>query len=125
MSEPPLAVFLAPLFLAFEVGQLIAAEKLLGVKQIEAGTNPRDSGPGEGMSALWVAGIVTQGAWMLWLLAAQPTRIHAGCLLLISLFGFSLRSNCSLRWILVILTVEGALRMGLMVSMLGAAWRAL
>lgn len=125
MSEPPLAVFIAPLFLAFEVVQLVVAEKLLGVKQFHTGVDPRTVGPGEGLSAVWSASILTEGLWLLWLLADNATRTHAACLLLVSLFGFSLRSNCTLRWVLVILTIEGALRMGLMVSMLGSAWRSL
>ncbi len=125
MAQPPLAVFIAPLFLVFEVVQLVVAEKLLGVKQIQQGVDPRRSGPGETLSAAWSACIFAEAAWLLWLLSDHGTRIHAACLLLISLFGFSLRSNCTLRWVLVILTIEGALRMGMMVSMLGSAWRSL
>ena len=125
MSEPPAPVFLAPFFLLFEVVQLVYAERFLGVKQIQANIDPRQTGPGESVSALWVLGIVSEAAWLLWLLSESGTRIHAACLLLVSLCGFALRGNCRLKWVLVILTVEGALRMGLMVSMLGAAWRAL
>ena len=125
MTEPPLAAFIAPVFFAFEIIQLVAAEKLLGVKQIQAGGDPRQSGPSELGSALWSGMILSEAAWLLWLLADDATRIHAACILLVSLVGFSLRSNCTLRWVLVILTIEGALRMGLMVSMLGSAWRAL
>lgn len=125
MTEPPLAAFLAPVFLAFEVIQLVAAEKLLGVKQIQTGHDPRRRGPGELGAGLWAGMILAEAAWLLWLLADDATRIHSACLLLVSLLGFSLRSNCTLRWVLVILTIEGALRMGLMVSMLGSAWRAL
>lgn len=125
MTEPPLAVFLAPVFLGFEIAQLLAAEKLLGVKQIATGEDPRKQGPGELVSALWSFMIFAQMAWQFLLLIDGATRIHAACLLLITLVGFTLRSNCTLRWVLVILTVEGALRMGLMVSMLGSAWRAL
>jgi hypothetical protein len=125
MSEPPLAVFLAPVFLAFEVGQLVAAEKLLGVRQIESGTDPRRNGPGEAVAAVWAGFILVETAWLLWLLVHTESRVHAACLLLVTLVGFTLRSNCSLRWVLIILTVEGALRMGLIVSLLGSAWQAL
>ena len=125
MKETPLSVFIAPLFIAFEVIQLVAAETLLGIRQIEAGVDPRGAGPREMASACWVGMILAQGVWLLWLLAAAPTRVHAACVLLVTLLGFTLRSNCTLRWVLVVLTIEGALRMGLMVSMLGSAWRAL
>lgn len=125
MTEPPLSVFIAPLFLVFEVVQLVAAEKLLGIRQIEAGADPRGRGPGELVSATWAGAILAEGAWLLLLLGDDDTRIHAACILLITLVGFTLRSNCTLRWVLVILTIEGALRMGLLVSMFGSAWRAL
>lgn len=125
MTEPPLSVFIAPLFIAFEITQLVAAEKLLGIRQIEAGVDPRRSGPGELASALWAGAMLAEGAWLLWLLGHETLRVHALCVLLVTLLGFTLRSNCTLRWVLVILTIEGALRMGLMVSMLGSAWRAL
>lgn len=125
MSDLPLAVFLAPFFLVFEIVQLVYAERFLGVKQIQVGADPRHLGPPEPISALWVLCILSESAWLLWLLSEDATRIHSACLLLVSLCGFALRGSCALKWVLVILTVEGALRMGLMVSMLGSAWRAL
>jgi hypothetical protein len=125
MTEPQLSVFIAPVFFLFEIIQLVAAEKLLGIRQIETGVDPRSKGPGELASAIWTGAMLTEGAWLLWLLGEANTRVYALCLLLVTLLGFTLRSNCTLRWVLVILTIEGALRMGLMVSMLGSAWRAL
>jgi hypothetical protein len=125
MPALPIAVFLAPFFLVFEIAQLVYAERFLGIKQIQSGADPRHNGPPEPVAALWVLFILSESAWLLWLLSEEPTRIHAACLLLVSLCGFALRGNCALKWVLVILTVEGALRMGLMVSMLGSAWRAL
>ncbi len=125
MPDLPIAVFLAPLFMLFEIAQLVAAERLLGVKQIEAGVDPRSDRPGEAAAALWCAGIVAEAAWLLWLLGENATRLHAAGALLVWLVGFSLRGNTTLRWVLVILTIEGALRLGLMVSMFGSAWRAL
>ncbi len=125
MQNPPAAAFLAPAFVVFEIAQLVYAERFLGVKQIQSGGDPRELGPPEPVALLWVVMICAQNAWLLWLLSEGPTRIHAACLLLVSLCGFALRGGCALRWVLVILTVEGALRLGLMVSMFGAAWRAL
>ena len=125
MAEPSLSVFIAPLFFAFEIAQLVAAEKLLGLKQIDANVDPRGKGPGELTSALWSGAMLAEGAWWLSLLGDDGTRVYGLCLLLVTLLGFTLRSNCTLRWVLVILTFEGAFRMGLMVSMLGSAWRSL
>lgn len=125
MSAPSTLVFLAPVFIAFEVVQLVAAEKLLGVKKIRAGIDPRQTAPGEIASALWAFAILAQGLWTLALLSNSATRVHAACILLVWLTGFTLRGNCTLRWVLVILTVEGALRLGLMTAMFGSAWRAL
>jgi len=125
MSATSTLVFLAPVFIAFEVVQLVAAEKLLGVKKIRAGVDPRQSAPSETVSALWAFGILAQGLWTLTLLSNSTTIIPATCILLVWLTGFALRSNCNLRWILVILTIEGALRLGLMTAMFGSAWRAL
>jgi hypothetical protein len=125
MDSVPPSVFLAPLFLGFEVLQLVAAEKILGIKQIQSGRVPREETPGERVAAAWCLGILAEAAWALMLLTNDITRVHAGCVLLVSLFGFSLRNSCRLKWVLVILTIEGACRIGLMVSMLGSAWRAL
>ena len=123
MDPVPTSVFLAPVFLVFEGLQLVAAEKLLGIKQIESGLVERDKVPGDNVAAWWSLGIISEAAWCLWLLCNDVTRVHAGCILLISLFGFSTRNSCKLKWVLVVMTIEGACRMGFMVSMLGSAWR--
>jgi hypothetical protein len=62
---------------------------------------------------------------MLALLLPPFGRAYAGCLVAISLLGFSLRRNCSIKWVLVILTFEGALRIGLLGSLCIMAWRKL
>ena len=51
------------------------------------------------------------------------TRIHGLVLLIVSVIGFSVRRGCGLSWLLVVLTLEGAVRIGLLVSLLGQAWR--
>ena len=38
---------LAPLFLVFEVWQLVMSERYLGIKQIARGGNPREMGPAD------------------------------------------------------------------------------
>jgi hypothetical protein len=123
MDGLPLGATLVPVFLVFEVLQLVYAERYLGLKQIQSGIDPRQLGPGEGIAALWSFGILAELIWLVLMLQDDASRVHAACLLLVTLCGFCARSNCGLRWVLVVLTVEGALRMGLMVSLLGMAWR--
>ena len=123
--EIPLLLYLAPLFLAFEVWQLVIAERYVGVKQIARDLDPRDLGPGEGVAFLWIMGIIASYVWMLLMLVPRFGRIQIFCMLVVSLAGLSLRRNLRLKWILVVLTLEGALRIGMILSMLGLAWRRL
>ncbi len=121
----PALLYLAPLFLLFEVWQLVIAERHLGIKQIESGADPRERGPGEFLSFLWGSGIVLYWVWMILMLIPKEGRIQVVCMLIVSLSGYSLRRNAGLKWILVILTVEGAVRIGMIISLLAAAWRSL
>ena len=121
----PALLYLAPLFLLFEVWQLVIAERHLGIKQIESGADPRERGPGEVLSFLWGSGIVLYWVWMILMLIPKEGRIQVVCMLITSLSGYSLRRNSGLKWILVILTVEGAVRIGMIVSLLASAWRSL
>ena len=121
----PLLLYLAPLMLAFEVWQLVIAERYVGVKSIARDLDPRDLGPGELVSFLWTMGIVFSYLWTLLMLVPRFGRVQIICMLLVSVTGLSLRRNLGLRWLLVILTLEGALRIGMILSMLGLAWRQL
>lgn len=121
----PALLYLAPLCLLFEVGQLVVAERHLGIKQIESGVDPRERGPGEALSFFWGAGILLYWVWMILMLIPKDGRLQVVCMLIVSLAGYSLRRNSALRWILVILTIEGAVRIGMIISLLAGAWRAL
>jgi hypothetical protein len=121
----PILLYLAPLCLMFEAWQLMIAERHLGIKQIEQGVDPRDRGPGEFLSFCWGSAIVSYWVWMIVMLIPGFGRAQVICMLVVSLAGYSLRRNSSLKWILVILTLEGAIRIGMIVSMFGTAWRAL
>lgn len=116
-------VLLTPVFMAFEVAQLVVAERYLGIKQIERNADPRLLGPREPVAFLWLAGLVLYGLWMLLLLAVPVARMQAVCLLAITLTGYALRRNTTLAWTLVILTFEGALRLGMLLSLLVFLWR--
>ena len=118
-------LLLVPLFLLFEVWQLVICERYLGLKQIARGSDPRTLGPGEVTAFCWSMLLVAYWVWMLLLLVVPEARVHGASLLLVSLIGYSLRRGITLRWILVVLTFEGAIRLGLLFSLAVATWQGL
>lgn len=118
-------LLLAPLFLIFELGQLVICERYVGIKQIERRGDPRSAGPGEAISFFWTAILITYWLWMLLLLFERSSRVHGLCLLAISVAGYLIRRACGLKWVLVVLTFEGAVRIGLLFSLCVYAWRRL
>jgi hypothetical protein len=113
----------APLFLLFEVSQLVLSERYLGIKQIARGVDPRTLGPGETAAFFWSMTIVGYWLWMFARFMIPFARVHTLALLGIAFFGFLLRRGCGLKWVLVILTFEGAVRIGLLFSLTVMAWR--
>lgn len=116
---------LAPLFLVFEVWQLVLCERYLGIKQIERGADPRQLGLREFTAFVWSVLLIGYWFWMGLLLVTSAGRIHGIGLLLVSMIGFSLRRGVRFKWLLVILTFEGAIRIGLLLSVCSQAWRRL
>ena len=123
--SPPLLAFLAPLFALFEMWQLVIAERYLGLKQIQAGIDPRTLGPREPVAATWTLCLFAYWAWLALMLIPRFGRAQIACMVIVSLLGYSLRRNISLKWILVTLTVEGAVRIGMLVSYCALIWRRL
>ncbi len=118
-------LLVAPLFLAFEVWQLVVSERYLGIRQIARNGDPRTLGLREYIAFCWSAVLVMYWLWMIGLLFTPFSRMHGLCLLPVSAIGFSFRRNTGIKWVLVILTFEGAVRVGLLVSLIGLAWRRL
>ena len=116
-------LLLAPLFLVFEFWQLVLSERYLGIKQIARGADPRNLGLGEVTAFFWSVLLIGYWIWMLLLLAIPFGRVHGLGLLVVSTLGYSLRRGAALKWILVILTFEGAIRLGLLFSLCAMAWR--
>lgn len=116
---------LAPVFLVLEVWQLVLCERYLGVKQLAAGHDPRSLPMSERLAFRWAAMLFAYWIWMGLLLGGPLGRIQALCLFLVSLGGFALRRHAPLRWVLVILTFEGAVRIGMLVSLGGVFLRRL
>lgn len=123
MDFVPTAVFAAPLFLLFELAQLVMSERYVGVKQIKRGTDPRQDGPPNRLAGWWVFFLVVYWMWMGSMLYFRFSRVHMIVIIAVSLFGYALRRNAGLKWILVILTFEGAIRIGILISLLGRTWR--
>ena len=118
-------ILLAPLFLAFEVVQLVLSERYLGIKQIARRADPRTLGLGEITAFFWSTALIAYYLWMLLLVTTTLGRIHGLSLLAISAVGFSLRRGSKMKWVLVILTFEGAFRVGLLLSLCAMVWRRL
>lgn len=122
--EVVLLLFLfAPVFLVFEVWQLVMSERYLGIKQIARGADPRTLGLGEVTAFVWSMTLIVYWFWMISLLAPAPSRVHALGLLAVSMTGFALRRGSPFKWVLVILTLEGAVRVGLLMSLCAMTWR--
>jgi hypothetical protein len=113
---------LAPVFLMFEIWQLVVSERYVGIKQIARGADPREMGPSETVACLWSSAIILYGLWILALLPSPSTRIYGLCLLATTAIGYSIRRNCGLKLILVVLTFEGAVRVGILSFFSVAAW---
>ena len=118
-------VLFAPLFLAFEVWQLVIGERYLGIKQIARNGDPRDLGIGELTAFFWSSAIIVYVGWMLLLLVEPLTRVHGLALFALTTVGYTLRRNSGIKFVLVILTFEGAIRVGLLISLIAMAWRRL
>lgn len=122
--EIMLLAYIAPLFIAFDFFQLIAAERFIGLKQVRAGEHPLESGKN---GPTWVAVLWLLGAFSLWVYMAALTFSPRGAMqgfimLIASLLGFSLRRTLGLKFALVILTFEAAIRMGLLVNFMVSAF---
>jgi hypothetical protein len=116
-------VLLAPFFFVFEVWQLVLSERYLGIKQIARAADPRSLGLGEVTAFCWSITLLGYWAWMMLLLISPFSRVHGLSLLVVTMIGFSLRRGSGMKWILVILTFEGAVRVGLLLSLGVMAWR--
>ena len=117
-----LVPLLAPLFLGFEVWQLFIAERYVGIKQIARGGNPREMGPGEWVAFVWSGGLILYGLWTVALLATPVSRTFAIFIMAATAVGYPIRRNCGLKWVLVVMTCEGGVRIGFLSALSFAAW---
>jgi len=120
----PLALF-APLFLAFELGQLFLSHRYMGIKQIRANSDPRELPMSQWLAAIWAGGLILYFVWMCLLLFQPFDRAPGVVLLAATAIGYSIRSSCGLKWILVVLTFEGSIRIGMLFYLCLATWHRL
>ncbi len=118
-------LLLAPAWIVFEVVQLVIGERYLGIKQIARSADPRTLGLSEITAFFWSSAILTYWLWMGLLLAIPYARAATLGLLAVSAIGFSLRRGNRLKWTLVILTFEGALRIVFLIALCSIVWRRL
>ncbi|HXA80417.1 MAG TPA: hypothetical protein VNV14_04030 [Opitutaceae bacterium] len=118
-------VLLAPIFLIFELWQLVISERYLGIKQIARGADPRELGLSEVTAFFWSAVLIFYWLWMLAMLLPPFGRAYAAALVAVTLIGFALRRNCGIKWVLVILTFEGSIRISVLGWICALAWRKL
>jgi hypothetical protein len=116
---------LAPLFLIFEVWQLVVSERYMGVKQIRVNADPRELPMPRWMSIVWAGGLLFYFAWMFSLLLHPVGRAQGFVLIAMTAVGYALRTSCGIKWVLVVLTFEGAIRIGMLVSLFASSWRRL
>jgi hypothetical protein len=116
---------LAPLFLVFEIWQLVVSERYMGIKQIRVNADPRGLPMADWMAATWAGGLLAYLIWMTTLLLHPVGRAQGIVLLAVTGLGYAIRTTCGLQWVLVVLTFEGSIRVGMLISLLGMSWRAL
>ncbi len=112
----PLAL-LAPLFFAFELWQLFIGERYLGIRRIRANVDPRELPMGQATAMVWGGGLLIYFIWMTSLLLHPVGRAQGIVLLATSVVGYALRAATPLKWTLVILTFEGSVRIGMLLSL--------
>jgi len=116
---------LAPLFLVFEIWQLVVSERYMGIRQIRVNADPRELPMADWMAATWAGGLLAYLIWMTTLLLHPVGRAQGIVLLVVTGLGYAIRTACGLQWVLVVLTFEGSIRVGMLISLLGMSWRAL
>jgi len=116
---------LAPLFLLFEAWQLFVSERYMGVKQIRINADPRELPMPAWMAAFWAGGLLVYFAWMLALLLHPVGRAQGVVLIAMTAIGYAVRTTCGIKWVLVVLTFEGAVRIGMLVSLFATSLRRL
>jgi hypothetical protein len=109
---------LAPLFLLFELWQLFLSERYMGIKQIRVNADPRELPMPRWVAVSWTGGLLFYLPWMCTLLFHPVGRAQGMVLIAVTIAGYAIRSSCGLKWVLVVLTFEGSVRVGMLLSLI-------
>lgn len=123
-NDPWLSLLLAaaPVFIISEMVQLIAAERFIGVKMIRSNQHPTDMpAPPAAATIFWIGTVGASVLYAALLLTHSTVAFHGACILGLSTVGFAARRTAGLKYGLVIMTLEGACRIGMLVNMMMAA----
>lgn len=121
-TNTPIPLLFAPALLVFEIVQIVVAERYLGVKRIQKGIDPRLLEMRELVAFAWAIGIVITWLWMFVMLGLGLGKAPVACMLVVSLIGYSVRRSCHLKWVLITLTFECAIRVGMYASLINSSW---
>lgn len=113
-------LFFALIFISYEMLQLVLAERYIGIKKIRAGVHPLESnaqGPAW-IATAWLLGMLSSWVFIVYLLFQYESSIQGFLMVLTSVAGMSLRRSLGIKWALVIMTIEGAIRMGLLANLM-------
>lgn len=115
-----LLIYLAPVFICFELFQLLVAERYIGVKRIREGVHPLDAKQRlpEWMAAMWVIGRILTWLYLILLVFDPRAGLQGFIMIVVTILATGLRRALGLKWALVIMTIEGSIRMGMLANIL-------
>ncbi|MGE9296087.1 MAG: hypothetical protein ACQKBV_07370 [Puniceicoccales bacterium] len=113
-------ILIAPLFMVFDIAQLLVAERYIGIKQIRTGLHPleMDKRPPDWVVGIWVIGLAALWLYMIALVFDPRAGLHGGIMLAVSLASFALRRVMGLKAALVLMTIETAIRLGMLANLM-------
>ncbi|MEO0794200.1 MAG: hypothetical protein AAFX93_03505 [Verrucomicrobiota bacterium] len=113
-------IFIAPIIMLFDITQLLVTERYIGVKQIRKGLHPldQDRKPANSLIFIWLMSLTVIWFYMIAMAFDPRGGLQGGIMLLVSIAGFGFRRISGIKWALVIMTIETAIRLGLLANLL-------
>jgi hypothetical protein len=106
---------LAPLFILFELAQIIVLERYIGLRTLKAEIDPRTLPFPKWLAIAWIIFTKIYLLWTIALIFESSLILPASVILITSFVGLISRRSAGLQWALVILTFETAIRIGMLI----------